>query len=608
MKKICISIISVLFVLSILSGSAFAQVRVVAQVEANRDIYVNSDFTLNIIIDGINKPGQVDLKPLAEFHPSNPVPRDISQSSTVIVNGRVTQNATKRYVISYTLNCSQAGQKQIPPVTVTVDGKSYQTNPVQINVLKPGNTDRLDLEVELSEKQCYVGQPVIMTVKFYVMADIGDFNFNIPAFTGNDFYLEEPDTVNPQARDFNIGNGIAASVSQNRTTHNNKEAILVTFSKVLIPKHSGIINIEPTSVSADVSVGRANSRDIFGDFFGSNVQYQRFMVSSEPTTLNVLSVPEQGKPDSFYGLIGNYSIESSASPTEVSVGDPITLNIKIGGNKYLKPVQWPALEQIPEFDKNFKIPSEKASPVLENGYKVFTQTIRANSDKVTEIPSIPLSYFDSDKGSYVTAKTKPIKLEVSPTKVLTGSDLIGTDFTPANKEVEAVKQGLSANYQDMNALQSHDFSPIAAIVSPGYLIIWAGPLGILLFSAFTKLTSNSSPEKQLQKRRRGASGKAISQLKSLSLSGSSEHIERLAAILKQYIGERFDRTAGSLTSNDCYEVIVEASGDTNTAQQFKNIVADCEASRYASGGASIDSQCVNKAIELILTIEKKSDK
>lgn len=608
MKKICISIISVMFVLSILSGRAFAQVRVVAQVEANRDIYINSDFILNIIIDGINKPGQVDLKPLAEFNPRNPVPRDISQSSTVIVNGRVTQNATKRYVISYTLNCSQAGQKQIPPLTVTVDGKSYQTDPVQINVLKPGTTDRLDLEVELSEKQCYVGQPVIMTVKFYVMADIGDFNFNIPSFTGNDFYLEEPDAVNPQARDFNIGNGITASVSQIRTNHNNKEAILVTFSKVLIPKHSGIINIEPTSVSAVVSVGRASSNDIFGDFFGSNVRYQRFMVSSQPVTLNVLSVPEQGKPDSFYGLIGNYTIESFASPVQVSVGDPITLNIKIGGNKYLKPVQWPELERIPELAQNFKIPSEKASPVSANGYKVFTQTIRANNDKVTEIPSIPLAYFDAEKGTYVMAKTKPIKLEVSPTKVLTGSDLIGTDFVPANKEVEAVKQGLSANYQDMDALQSHDFSPIAAIVSPAYLIIWAGPLGILLFSAVTKLTSNASPEKQLQKRKRGASGKAINQLKSISSFNSSEHVEQLAAILKQYIGERFDRTAGSLTSNDCYEVIVEASGDTDTAQQFKNIIADCEASRYASGGTNIDSQCVNKAIDLILTIEKKSDK
>ena len=88
------------------------------------------------------------------------------------------------------------------------------------------------------------------------------------------------------------------------------------------------------------------------------------------------------------------------------------------------------LEQILDFDTNFKIPSEKASPVMENGSKVFTQTIRANSDTVTEIPSIPLVYFDSEKGEYVTAKTDPIKLEVSPTKILTTSDMQGSDSAP----------------------------------------------------------------------------------------------------------------------------------------------------------------------------------
>ena len=602
MKKIFVSSIAVLFVLSILSGNALAQVRVSAQVDTSKDIYVGENFGYSIVIQGADSAGQADMSVMQQYNPTSTGNRQ--QSSTQIVNGRATTN---RYIfMTYTLSINTPGRVQLPPVTVTIDGKKYQTNPVQVNVLKPGNTDKLDLEVELSEKQCYVGQPVIMTVKFYVMADIGDFNFNIPAFTSDDFYLENPDTINPQAKDFNLGNGITASVSQYRTTHNNMDAILVTFSKVLIPKHSGMINIEPTSVSADVAVGRASSRDMFSDFFGSNVQYQRFMVSSEPLKLNVLSIPGQGKPESFYGLIGKYTIKSSASPTKVSVGDPITLNIKIGGNKYLKPVQWPDLDQIPGFDKDFKIPSEKASPVIEDGFKVFTQTIRANNDKVTEIPPIPLSYFDADKGAYVTAKTDPIKLEVSPTKILTGSDLLGMESTPANREVEAVKQGLSANYQDLGALRNHDFSPLAAIVNPGYLVIWAGPLGILLFSAFMRFSSNTSPEKIAQKRRRGASGKAISQLKSLFSSNTPETTEKLAAILKQYIGDRFDRTAGSLTSNDCYEAIVQSSGDVQAAQEFKNIVADCEASRYASAGDKIDSQCVNKAINLILTIEQKS--
>ena len=599
------------FSLILLPGIAAAQVRVVAQVDNNKDIYINSDFTFYVIIDGINKPGEVDTTPLAEFHPGPPAGQDISQSSISIINGRTTQNVTKRYVTSYTLNCSQAGVKQIPSLTVTVDGKTYRTNPVQINVLKPGTTDKLELDVDLSEKQCYVGQPVIMTVKFYVMASVGDFNFNIPAFNTNDFYLEDPDIINPQAKQFQLGDGVIVLISQDRITHNGRDAILVSFSKVLIPKRAGLIDLGSAAVSANVAIGRtADPMDSFfgGSFFGSSVQYKRFMVNSQPEQLNILNLPLQGKPDGFYGLVGKYSIACSASPTKVNVGDPITLDIKIGGNKYLKPVQWPALDKIPDFDKNFKVPSERASPVIRDGYKVFTQTIRANSDKITEIPPIPLAYFDSEKGTYVTAKTEPIKLEVSPTKILTGSDLQGSDSSPVNKEVEAIKQGLSANYHDVGALQNQDFSPLAAIVSPTYLVIWGSPLAILLFSAFTKVYNSTTPEKEAQKRRRSASHKAISDLKNMLSSDSPEKIETLAAILKQYIGDRFDKTAGSLTSDDCCEVITKEAGDSQAAEKYKEIIADCEAARYASANTNVSSGQVEDAIDLILTIEKKSGK
>jgi hypothetical protein len=603
-KKLQNSLIA-LFIWVLLSGSAFAQVRVSAQVDSSKDIYVGESFGYYIVIEGAEAAGQADMSVLQKYNPQSTGNRQ--QSSTQIINGRVT---TSKYIaMTYSLTAGEAGRIQIPPVTVTIDGKNYQTNPVQVNILKPGTTDSLDLEVELSDKQCYVGQPVIMSVKFYIMSDIGDFNFNIPVFASDDFYLEDPDTSNQQVKQYQLGSGVIVGVSQNRTTHNGRDAILLAFSKVLIPKHSGMINIEPSTVSANVAVGRSSSRnDIFSDFFGSNVQYKRFMVSSKSAQLNVMELPSQGKPNGFYGLVGKYTITSSASPTKVSVGDPITLNVKIGGNRYLKPVQWPLLEQISDFNTNFKIPSEKASPVMDNGSKVFTQTIRANSDTVTEIPSIPLVYFDSEKGEYVTAKTDPIKLEVSPTKILTTSDLQGSDSTPVNKEVEAIKQGLSANYLDMEALKNQDFSPLAAIVSPGYLIIWAGPLAVFLFSGFTRIYRHTTPEKEAQKRKRSAAHKAIAQLKGISSVDSHESIEKLANIMKQYIGERFDRTAGSLTSDDCCQVVANSGSDEQTAKKFREIIAGCEASRYASAGINIGMQQVKEAIDLILTIEKKSGK
>jgi len=614
MNSLAKNISIILFSLVFLTGNAKAAVRVFAQVDTSEVIYVGESFGYHIIIDGENKAGQVDLTPLAKYNPQSAGNRDVSQTSISIINGRTTQNITKQYVMSYSLVSNQVGQVHLPPVTVTLDGKNYQTNPVKVNILKPGTTDQLDLEVTLSEQRCYVGQPVVMTVKFYISAEIGDFQFNTPALTSGDFYIEEPDITNQQAKEYNLGNGIIVRVSQYRTVHNGRDSILLSFSKVLIPRYSGEAIISPASVSADVAVGRARSRDrFFGDdffdgFFGSRKEYKRFMVSSEPLKLTVLPLPEEGKPSGFYGLVGQYTISASAAPVKVNVGDPITLTIKIGGGKYLKPVQWPALEEIPELADNFKIPSEKASPTIENGHKIFTQTIRASNDEVSDIPSIPLVFFDADKAEYTVAKTRPIKLDVSPTKILTNADLEGMDFAPVNKEVEAIKKGLSANYENLDALTNQAFSPLAAAITAPYLLIWAGPLTLLVVGSMIKFFTYTTPEKVADKRRRTAAGQAVSQLKQIASYSTEQWNELFASTMKQYIGDRFDKISGSLTSNDCFETILAETGDREAAEKYKEVIAACEAARYASVENNFQAPKIKDTIELIKKIEKKSGK
>jgi len=591
------------------SGEAFGRVQVFAQVDSSEDIYVGESFTYNIIIDGENKPGQVDLAPLSKYNPQSVGNRDVSQTSISIINGRTSKSITKRYVMSYLLTANQAGQIQLPSVKVTLAGKTYQTNPVQVNILKPGTTDQLDLEVTLSEQQCYVGQPVIMTIKFYISADIGDFRFNIPAFNSDAFYVEDPDFSGRQVKEYRLITGMSVFVSQYRVVHKGKDSVLLTFSKVLIPKHSGQIQIEPTTVSADVAVGRVRLRDrFFDDFFSSRKNYKRFMVSSQPLTLSVSPLPQENEPAQFYGLVGRYTISSSATPTKVSVGDPITLTIKVGGSKYLTPVRWPALEKVPELAANFKIPTQKASPTIQNAYKVFTQTIRANNDKITEIPPIPLAFFDADKGEYTVAKSEPIKLKVSPTKILTTNDLEGRDFAPVNKEVEAIKKGLSANYEGLDVLENMAFSPLAATVSPGYAALWSLPLTALLLSLLIRLFTHTTPEKTALKRRRQAYGKAVSQLKKISSAQPQQWHELLVSTMKQYIGQRFDKMAGSLTADDCHEIIANTTQDIQTADKYRETIAGCEAVRYASADANVDTGQIKEVIELVRTIEKKSKK
>ncbi len=591
---------------SIVAGTvsiASGQISISAQVDTGKDIYVGESFGYYIILDGSENPGRVDLEPLRRFNPQSG--GSSRRNSINIINNKTVQKTTT--ILTYYLTVDEVGKREIPSVTVTIDGKNYRTNPVSVNVIKPGTTDLLDLEMSLSETQCYVGQPIVLTVNFYVSANIGDFQLNIPAFTSGDFFVEDYDITDPQAKEYQLNNDITVYVKQYRVTHNSKESVLVTFDKVLIPKKAGTIRLEPAAVSADVAVGRAQSRDsFFGDFFGSNVQYRRFMVSSDAVELNVRSLPEQNKPDGFYGLVGRYSISANASPMKVNVGDPITLTIKIGGSRYLKPVQWPDLENVPELAQNFKIPSQKASPVIEEESKIFTQTIRANNDKVAQIPAIQLAYFDVESGRYEVAKTEPVELEVAPTKVLTSADLEGTDFTVLNKEVEAVRKGLSANYESLDVLENMSFSPLTALASPGYALIWVTPLSLLILSVFVKFFMRTSPEQQALKRKRQACGNAVRSLKKIDNTDSGSTSELLVSIMKQYIGDRFSRTAGSLTPGDCYEVILNATDDVQGAEEYKQTLAEFEAARYASMAADITERKIENIVELIRDVEKKS--
>ncbi|MBN2314234.1 MAG: protein BatD [Sedimentisphaerales bacterium] len=617
--------IVVLVVTAVGAVNALGQIRISAQAETNKDIYVGESFGYYIVIEGSNKVGEVDLQPLQPYHPQSVGNRH--QTFTNIVNNKST--TTSAMIMSYSLTADQAGPARIPSVTVKVDGKTYRTNPVTVNIVQPGTTDRLDFEVTLSEQQCYVGQPIILTVKFYVTVgtDVGDFQLNIPALYSDAFEIEEADVTDPQAKPSRLHTGMTVMVSQYRVEHNNKHATLVTFSKVLIPKRPGPIAIPASSVSAAIAVGRAQSRDPF-DIFGTRTQYKRFSVISKPLNLDVLPLPQEGKPSEFYGLVGQYTISASAAPTKVNVGDPITLTIKIGGSNYLKPVQWPELEQVPELANNFKIPTQKASPTIENGFKVFTQTIRANNDKVTRIPPIPLATFDVQEGKYITTRTEPIKLDVAPTKVLTSADLEGADFVPVNREIEAIKKGLSANYDDLDALKNMSFSPMAAIVHPGYVVLWGVPLIGLISSLFIKLSRHTSPEKIAARRRRQACGKAIGQLREKRVEGvppsnrgqaclersrgdardTIQQNEFLVSIMKQYIGDRFDKTAGSLTPDDCYEVIKTETNDAQTAGQYRDIIATFEAGRYASIEVHIDANKIEEVIGLIRDIEKNCKK
>jgi tetratricopeptide (TPR) repeat protein len=573
-----------------LAAASPAAVRVYAKVQTETAIYPGDQFLYSVVVEG-GSPSKIDVSPLAPFNPQG------TGHTSYSINGltMIGQN--------YAITAGKAGVMHLPGVTVIVDGQTYTTNPVDVTISAPGKTDQMTLEFSLSEKQCYVGQPLVMTVKWVVLGRAEGGAFDVPVFQTGDFYIEDlPEPANaPSAQRISL-HGVPVTIVGGRQLVRGVEADSLSFRKVLIPKRAGPLRLEPITATANLAVGRERTGDFFNPY---RLRFQRVSVQSEAVELDVQPLPETGKPPQFYGLVGQYTIVAAAAPTKVSVGDPITLTIRVGGNPYLKPVEWPALEQVPELAANFKIPAEKASPVLEEGAKVFTQTIRANNDKVTQVPAIPLAYFDPARGTYVVARTEPIRLEVAPTKVLTNVDVQGTTASgPVNREVEAIRKGMSANYYGPEVLQNQSFSILSVATNPLYAALWSVPLMALIVSTVVKLARRTSPESLARKRRRRAAGVALTQLKRVSGAEPGQRHELLLSAMKGYLGERFDKVAASLTADDCCRIIMDSTGDAATAGKYKELIDACEAARYAPLQAKIGPDQVQAAIALIQSLER----
>jgi len=469
----------VIFVSCTATAVRAQSIRVVAGTQ--KEIYLQEAFQYYIVIDGYAGAGQADITNLEPWSARYQGGQDRSSSSITIINGRKTVREEKKYVMVYQLTARQAGQATLPAVTVKIGGSSYQTNPVTINVLKPMTDDKLRLEMSLSQTECYVGQPITMTITWYIhnsiVRRIGDFDFDIPAIENSDDFITEDAQVPPGDGGKLIRLKLPSGEIIARQKPMKGDFLGLIFGKILIPKHAGEIELVPPRLMCKVAEqGQKSRRDPWGGFFSDDVfgrrEYKRFAAQAKGVTLKVRPLPQEGRPADFNGLVGRYTISTSAQPIKVNVGDPITLLITISG-ELLKQVQMPDLQNMAE---NFKIASEQSTPKTQENRKTFTQTIRAKNEQIKEIPGIPLSYFDVEKGRYVTIFSEPISLKVAATENVTARQAEGWDLTKPTSEIKAVRGGIAANvYDQAELLTDAAFSPMAALVQPGYcdFVGWA---------------------------------------------------------------------------------------------------------------------------------------
>ena len=574
-----------LLALLFFSGAAPAEINVSAAVADDDGLYPGEPFQYQISIEGYDQPGAPDMTPLADLSPSYVGGQNRSRSFSMNINGRRTQRSVQGYIMAYQLTADKPGRLLLPAVNVNIEGRIYKTNPLEVDILKPATSDSLDLQSELSDRRSYVGQPVTLSVRWYVstgIADrIADYHFNIPVLHDNhNFFFEAAPSRGPgdSTQQIDLPSGPAV-VRQSRARHQDDDCVLVAFDVILIPRRAGAIELPAATVAAKIDVSR-RARSIFD----TRRQYKRFLATASSMPLNVLPLPAEDRPPDFTGLVGRYRIRTAATPTEVNVGDPITLTIAISGD-LLKMVTAPDLQSVPAFADNFKIPSEQAAPKLSRTGKTYTQTVRAKNEDITEIPPIPLSYFDVDQGAYITVHSDPIPLTVSPTRVVTADQAVGAAASPRTTRLQQIKTGLAANYDGPDLLKNVAFTPAAALTQPSYLALLGSPLAVFVIAAVLRVARRTSPARQAARRRTSAYRNAAASLK------RRRDPAQIADVLRAYVADRYNRTAQSLTADDCAQLLRDDHKPSDLIDKFAAILETCELTRY--GRSTDDSQTYN---------------
>jgi BatD DUF11 like domain len=151
----------------------------------------------------------------------------------------------------------------------------------------------------------------------------------------------------------------------------------------------------------------------FDDFFGRVVE-KPVTIKIEPDAAKVLPLPSENRPTDFSGAVGRFEITAEASPTRITVGDPVTLRLKVTGMGNFDRVSSSLLTGSSDW-KTYKPVArfESSDRTGYQGTKTFEQAVVPTQAGTREIPELSFSFFDPETRQYVTRHTAPLSVEVA---------------------------------------------------------------------------------------------------------------------------------------------------------------------------------------------------
>ena len=539
----------------------------------------------------------------------------VSQGSSVqIINGEMTKSVS--YAITYILLPQKAGTFSIGSAVIGVGGKSYSTKPTAVEVRDGGQSssassqqqqqrqsesresaadntiekDDLMLRLELSSRSVYKGQAVRAILKLYNRVRLADYGLTKkPAFNG--FWSQEVDIERGPYRE----------------TLNNKVYEAYNIAEFLLfPQKDGTIVIDPAEVTVVVHVVM-QSNQAQNPFFGGGFETipVKKVLTTPKTKIEVKPLPA-GAPASFAGAVGRYTLSSKLSSTEVVANSAITLQLTVSGTGNLKFISAPKLS-LPESFDLYEVKSEesiqnKASGSV--GYRRFDYTIIVRAEGIYDIKPVEFSYFDVDKGEYVTLLTDPMKINVLPdgseASALPQVTLPGVkreDVRLLGEDIRFIKLGKP------NLLVTA--MPLALSSTYWIVVLSILVIGVVAYYVIRKRIQDNRNVVLVKGRR--ASKVAIKRFriaeKYMREQDRRAFYEEMLRALWGYLGDKFNIPVADLT-RDLVRAELSRRGASTEAEQVIAVIARCEEAQYSPAATTEMNSLYEEGVDVISKIEK----
>ena len=302
---------------------------------------------------------------------------------------------------------TKEGVFEIPSIEVSAGGSVYRTSSLVLKVVHE-NSNSADqstnadkpyfAELVLPKESAYVGEQIPIELRFY-------FNQRMQ-------YQPYPQGQYPLIDGEGFVTKKYAEPTEKQMESNGRMYHVVVYKTGLTGVKPGKLELQSATQSFLVSTpfGMRNAPGFIDPT--EAFQQQVIDVKTNGASIDIKSLPTAGRPATFSGAVGDFTLATSAQPNKARTGDPVSMKVEIKGLGNFDRIERPALTNT-EGWRAYQ-PAEDTQALDDLGLsavKIFTFPL-VPARPVNSLPTVEFSYFDPNAEKYVTLKSAPINIEI----------------------------------------------------------------------------------------------------------------------------------------------------------------------------------------------------